>query len=50
VTKADPKRTARVKNLPEKIISWIIIHLGTKPVKGGSPPKDSKDINIRSFK
>lgn len=24
------------------VISWIIIHLGRKPVRGGSPPRESR--------
>lgn len=30
------------------IISWIINHLGAKPVSGGSPPSDNIVIRIRS--
>lgn len=26
--------------------SWIIIHLGRKPVSGGSPPRDSRAIIV----
>lgn len=26
--------------------SWIIIHLGKKPVSGGSPPRDSRAIIV----
>lgn len=28
------------------VISWIIIHLGRKPVRGGSPPRDSRVISV----
>lgn len=28
------------------VSSCTIIHLGKKPVSGGSPPKDSKEIRI----
>ena len=31
------------------IISWIIIHSGRNPRKGGSPPKDSNDVNIMNL-
>lgn len=26
--------------------SWMIIHLGKKPVRGGSPPSDSKVASV----
>lgn len=29
------------------VISWMIIHFGTKPVSGGSPPIDSRIVSIR---
>lgn len=28
------------------VSSWMIIHLGTKPVRGGSPPRDIRIDNI----
>ena len=28
---------------------WITIHFGRKPRKGGSPPKDSNDVNIMNL-
>lgn len=31
------------------IIAWIMIHFGRNPRKGGSPPKDSRDVNIINF-
>ncbi len=31
------------------IISWITIHLGRNPRNGGSPPRDSSDVNIMNF-
>jgi hypothetical protein len=27
----------------------IINHLGKNPIKGGSPPKDRRDKNIKNF-
>lgn len=31
------------------IIAWITIHFGRNPRKGGSPPRDSSDVNIINF-
>lgn len=31
------------------IISWITIHLGRNPRKGGNPPRDNNDVNIMNF-
>lgn len=31
------------------IIAWIMIHFGRNPRNGGSPPKDSSDVNIMNF-
>lgn len=31
------------------IIAWIIIHFGRNPRNGGSPPRDSNDVNIMNF-
>jgi hypothetical protein len=31
------------------LIDWITIHLGKNPRNGGSPPKDSKEINKLNF-
>jgi hypothetical protein len=28
---------------------WITIHFGRNPRNGGSPPKDSSDVNIMNF-
>jgi len=50
VIRALPKRVLRRKKPPTEATSWIIIHLGTNPVKGGSPPKDKREIKVRSFK
>lgn len=30
------------------VISWIIIHLGMNPVRGGSPPRDSNVVRVRA--
>jgi len=31
------------------IMAWITIHFGKKPRNGGSPPRDSSDVNIMNF-
>jgi hypothetical protein len=31
------------------IMAWITIHFGRKPRNGGSPPRDSSDVNIMNF-
>ena len=31
------------------IIAWTVIHFGRNPRNGGSPPKDSSDVNIMNF-
>lgn len=28
------------------IMAWIIIHFGRNPRKGGSPPRESNEVNI----
>jgi len=33
-----------------KANSWIISHLAMNPVKGGRPPKDKKEVNVKIFK
>jgi hypothetical protein len=30
-------------------MAWITIHFGRKPRNGGSPPRDSSDMNIMNF-
>jgi len=30
-------------------MAWIRIHFGRNPRKGGSPPKDSNDVNIMNL-
>jgi len=30
-------------------MAWITIHFDRKPRKGGSPPKDSNDVNIMNL-
>jgi len=30
-------------------MAWITIHFGRKRRNGGSPPRDSSDVNIMSF-
>jgi len=30
-------------------MAWITIHFGRKPSNGGSPLRDSSDVNIMSF-
>lgn len=32
--------------LPLLVISWIIIHFGRNPVRGGKPPSDSIIIRV----
>lgn len=32
--------------LPFLVISWIIIHFGRNPVRGGRPPSDSIMISV----
>ena len=31
------------------IMAWITTHFGRKPMNGGSPPRDSSDVNIMKF-
>jgi hypothetical protein len=31
------------------IIDWITIHFGRNPRNGGSPPRDSNEVNIINF-
>ena len=31
------------------IMAWITIHFGSKSRNGGSPPGDSRDVNIMNF-
>lgn len=31
------------------VIAWIINHFGRNPRNGGSPPKESSDVNIMNF-
>jgi hypothetical protein len=31
------------------IIAWITIHFGRNPRNGGSPPRDSSEVNIVNF-
>jgi len=31
------------------IIAWMMIHFGRNPRNGGSPPRDSSDVNIMNF-
>lgn len=39
----------RRKNIFILINDSIINHLGRNPIKGGRPPKDNKDKNIKNF-
>lgn len=31
------------------VIAWMINHFGRNPRNGGSPPKESSDVNIMNF-
>lgn len=31
------------------VIAWIISHFGRNPRNGGSPPRESSDVNIMNF-
>lgn len=31
------------------VIAWMISHFGKNPKNGGSPPKESSDVNIMNF-
>jgi hypothetical protein len=31
------------------IIAWMTIHFGRNPRNGGSPPRDSSEVNIINF-
>jgi hypothetical protein len=31
------------------VIAWTINHFGKNPRNGGSPPKESRDVNIMNF-
>lgn len=47
--RAEERRKNNIINMLFINITWIIIHLGTNPVKGGRPPRDSKLRGIDSF-
>jgi len=42
-------KTKSTTNIWLNASSWIINHLAINPVKGGKPPKDKRDINVKTF-
>lgn len=47
MSKAEESKMKRIMNKLDEDISWIINHLGIKPVNGGSPPSERRDIKVK---